>query len=82
MGKEDERSEAVQELINQEVILESREYSVMYREGEFGWVVAKAKVVTHSVAVWDNVNKKIAGRHCIKTLDNKWMVDVVVEGVS
>ena len=81
-GNEDERSRAVQDVINQEGIFASNEYSIMYREGDFGWVVARAKVMTNSRVVRDNVNKKIAGRHWMKTLDNKWMVDVVVEGVN
>ena len=67
MGEEDERSRAVQELVNQEGNFVSNEYSIMYREGDFGWVVAKAKVVTNSRAVRDNVNKKVAGRHWTKT---------------
>ena len=54
----------------------------MHCEGELGWVVAKAKVVTNRTAVRDNVNKRTAGRHWTKTLDNKWMVDVVVGGVN
>ena len=82
VGEEDERSKAIQELSGQEGNFESNEYSIMYREGDFGWVVAKAKVVTNSIAVRDNINKRIAERHCVKTLDNKWMVDVVVEGIN
>ena len=82
IGEEDERSRAVQELVNQDGIFVSKEYSIMYREGEFGWVVARTKVVTNSIAVRDNIDKTIAGRHWMKTLDNKWMVDAVVEGVN
>ena len=54
----------------------------MHREGEFVWVAANPRVVTNSVAVRDNVNRKIEGKHWMKTLDNKWMIDVVVEGVN
>jgi len=82
IGEEDERSRAVQELVNQDGIFVSKEYSIMYREGEFGWVVARAKIVTNSVAVRDNIDKAIAGRHWMKTLDNNWMVDAVAKGVN
>ena len=63
VGKEDERDEAMKGLTNQKGIFESNEDSIMYCEGEFGWIAAKAKIVTNSAAVRDNVNKKIAGRH-------------------
>ena len=69
-------------LINQKGIFESNEYSIMYREGEFGWIAARAKIVTNSAAVRDNVNRKIAGKNWMKTSDNKWMTDVVIEGVN
>jgi hypothetical protein len=81
-GAEEKASKALQSLGNQEGIVESDEYSIMYREGEFGWVAAKAKVITNSMAIRDNINKRIAGRHWMKTLDNKWMVDSVVEGIT
>ena len=80
VGQEDKRSDAMKELVNRKGILESNEDSIMHREFDFGWVVARAKVVTNSVAVRDNINKKIAGRHWMKTLDNKWMIDVVTQG--
>jgi len=53
----------------------------MYREGEYGWRITSAKVVTNSAAVRDSVNRTIAGRCWIKSSDNKWMVDAVIEGV-
>ena len=73
IGEEDEKSEAIQGLINQKGMLVSNEYSIMYCEGEFGWVATKAKVVTNSVAVRENVNKK--GRR--KALDENLGQQVV-----
>ena len=87
-GRGDERYAAIQRLVNQKGMLESNEYWVMYREGEFGWRIMGAKVVTNSVAGgWvgggggDSVNRTIAGRCWIKNVDNKWMRDAVAEGV-
>jgi len=80
-GKEDEREEAMRRISNQGGIFESNEYSIMYREGEFGWTITKAKVVTNSVAVRQNVNRRLAGRCCMKIVDNKWMKYVVAEGI-
>jgi hypothetical protein len=80
MGEDDERGEAMNNLINQEGIMVSNPYSIMYREGAFGWVVSKARVVTNSKAVRDNVDNTIAGRHWMKTTDNKWMVKTVEQG--
>ena len=77
IGGDNEGEEAMSNLINQEGIVMSNPYSIMYREGAFGWVVAKARVVTNSKAVRDNIDSTIAGRHWMKTLDNKWMTDVV-----
>ena len=80
-GGDNERSSELQDLINQDGNFVSREYSIMYREGEFGWVVSRAKVVTNSKFVRDNIDSAIAGRHWRKTLDNKWMIDVVEKGI-
>jgi hypothetical protein len=44
--------------MNQEGIMVSKEYSVMCREGEYGWVVARAMVISNSVAIRDNINWK------------------------
>jgi hypothetical protein len=54
----------------------------MYREGAFGWIVSRAKVVTNSKAVRDNVDNAIAGKYWTKTLDNKWMMEAVEKGVK
>jgi len=53
----------------------------MYREGEYGWRITGARVVTNSVAVRGSVNRTIAGRCWIKSCDSKWMRDAVAEGV-
>jgi hypothetical protein len=45
-------------------------------------VVAKARVVTNSKAVKDNVDNMIVGKHWRKTSDDKWMVDVVEKGIK
>ena len=37
-------------------MVESKEYSVMYREGEFGWIMTQAKLVTNSAALRGSVN--------------------------
>jgi hypothetical protein len=81
IGGYNEGEEAMSNMINQEGIMVSNPYSIMYREGAFGWVVSKAKVVTSSKAVRDNVDNTIAGRHWMKSSDNKWMVYVVEKGV-
>ena len=54
----------------------------MYREGACGWVVTKARIVTNSMCIRDNIDNMIAGRHWMKTVDNKWMVDAVEKGIK
>jgi len=81
-GKGHEREEAMRRMINQGGIFESNEYSIMYRESEFGWIMTKAKVVTNGVAVRDNVNQRLSGRCWMKIVDNKWMKDVVTAGIK
>ena len=54
---------------NQGGIFESNAYSTMYREGEFGWTITKAKVVTNSVVVRDNVSRNGIGPHVIDSTD-------------
>ena len=61
--------------------MESCEYRVMYREGEFGWMITSAKIVTNSIAVRDSINQTIARRCWTKNFDNKWMRDAVAEGL-
>ena len=75
-------SRAVQDLVNHGGTFVSKEYSVMHREGAFGWVMAKAKVVTNSECIRDNIDKTNAGRHWMKTPDSKWMVNAVEEGIN
>ena len=82
VGGEDERSSVVQGLVNRNGNFVSREYSIMYREGAFGWVLTKARVVTNSMCIRDSIDNTIAGRHWMKTLDNKWMVDAVEKGIK
>ena len=79
IGGDNEGGETMSNLIGQEWIMVSNPYSIMYREGAFGWVVSKARVVTNSKAVRDNVDNMIAGKHWMKTLDNGWMRDAVVK---
>ena len=61
-GRGDERDAAIQTLRNQSGMLESNEYRVMYPEGQYGWRIIGAMVVTNSAAVKDIVNRTIAGR--------------------
>ena len=70
-GKGDERDAAIQRLTNQKGKFESNEYYVMYRDGEFGWIITKAKVLTNGVAVRDSISQTIAGRCWVKNPDNK-----------
>ena len=81
-GRGDERDEVIRRLINQEGISESNEYSVMYREGKFGWIMSRAKVVTNGVAVGGNVNIVIAGKSWMKIPDNKWTQEAVIQRVQ
>ena len=81
-GRGDERDEVIRRLINQEGISESNEYSVMYREGKFGWIMSRAKVVTNGVAVGGNVNIIIAGKSWMKIPDNKWTQEAVIQRVQ
>ena len=71
LGRGDERDAAIQTLRNQKGMLESNEHWAMYSEGEYGWRIIGAKVVTNSAAVRDSVNRTIAGRCWIKSSDNK-----------
>ena len=82
MGGDNKVSEVTDNLINQEGIMVSNPYSIMYREGNVGWVTAKARVITNSAAVKNNVNKTIAGKYWTKTPDNRRMVEVVERAVK
>ena len=82
VGEKDEKSSVVQELVSRNGSFVSREYSIMYREGAFGWVVTKARVVTNSTCIRDNIDNMIAGRHWMKTLNNEWMMDSVEKGIK
>ena len=82
IGTDNEVREVIDNLITQEGIMVSNPYSIMYREGNFGWVMAKARIITNSVVVKDNVNKRIAGKYWMKTPDNRRMVEVVERAVK
>ena len=57
-----------------------RAYAVLYREGEFGWIIKKATMVTNSAAVRDKVRQVIAGKCWTRTRDHRWMKDAVIQG--
>jgi len=82
IGEDNEVREVMDNLICQEGIMVSNPYSIMSREGNFGWVMAKARVITNSVVVKDNINLTITGKHWTKTSNNKWMKDVVERAVK
>ena len=81
-SRSEEIDKAVQELMNEEGNFASQEYSMMSKKGEFGWTAAKARIVTNSSCIKDNVDKSITGKHWAKGADNKWLVDAVARGIN
>jgi hypothetical protein len=82
IGGDNEVCEVTDNLINQQGIEVSNPYSIMYREGNFGWVTVKVRAITNSIAVRDNLNKTIAGKCWMKTSDNRRIVEVVERAVK
>ena len=68
--------------MNEEGNFLSKEYSAMSKKGEFGWKAVKARIITNSSCIRDNVDKAIAGKQGIRTPDNKWLVDTVTKGIN
>ena len=82
INDEDERNEAIQELVNRNGIFVSKEYQVMCRMSDHGWKGAKTIATTNSLAIKDNIDKRVVKGYLVKKGDNRWIMKAVVKGIE